>query len=122
MIELKEPICKGFYKFNYDEAFSKISAYFEHYQIKKIDKEFGEIIVEASYLFTLFLWSTWIKHIVIKIERRSENLTMIDIYGKPVLSPHHLFKTLYYRKIKIDINKFKEDFIKTFQKYEWHDK
>ena len=122
MTELKEPIHRGFYKFGYDEAFSKIIKYLDQYEIKRVDKKVGEIIIEASYLYTLFMWSTWIKHIVIKIEKRGTNITVVDIYGKPALSPLHLIKLPYYRKIRIDISRFKEDFKKAFQKYEWQKK
>jgi hypothetical protein len=118
-MELKEQIYKGFYKFSFDEAFTRLSEYLDQYKIKRTNKKLGEIILDASYPYKLFLWSTWIKHIVIKIERKGTNLAEIDIYGKPVLSPHHIFKELYYRRIKIDISKFKEDFKKAFQKYEW---
>ena len=120
-MELKEPIYNGFYKFSFEEAFARLSEYFGRYKIKRINKELGEIILEASYPYNLFLWSTWIKQIVIKIERKGTNLAAIDIHGKPVLSQHHLFKELYYRRIKIDISKFKKDFIKAFQEYELRD-
>ena len=119
MTELKEPIHRGFYKFPYEEAFTKIAEYFSQYKIRTANKETGEIIIEAAYLYTAFMWSTWIKHIAIKIMQRGENITEIDIYGKPALSPFHLFKVPYYRKIRIDIARFREDFKRTFQKYEW---
>jgi hypothetical protein len=119
MTELKEPIHRGFYKFGYEEAFTKIGEYFDQYKIKIANKKTGEIIIEASYLYTAIMWSTWIKHIVIKINQRGENITEVDIYGKPALSPLHLFKVPYYRKIKIDITGFKEDFKRAFQKYDW---
>ena len=117
-MELKEPIYKGFYKFSFEEAFSRFSEYFGQYKIKRANKKIGEIILEAAYPYSLGLWSTWIKHIVINIEQRGTNLSEIEIYGKPVLSPHHLFKELYYRRIRIDIIKFKDDFIKSFQEFE----
>lgn len=122
MPELKEPIHTGFYKFGYEDAFTRIFEYFDQYTIKSVDKKVGEIIIEASYLYNAFMWSTWIKHIVIKVMQRGENITEVDIYGKPALSPLHFFKVPYYRKIRIDIIRFREDFIRTFQKHEWQKK
>jgi len=119
MPELKEPIHRGFYKFGYEDAFTKICEYFEQYKLKRVDRKSGEIIIEASYLYNAFMWSSWIKHIEIKIEKRGKNITKVAISGKPALSPLHLFKVPYYKKIRIDITRFKEDFKRAFHNYEW---
>jgi hypothetical protein len=116
MIELREPIIKGFCRLDYEEAFSRICNYLKNYEITE-DKRSGKITVEASYIYQLVFWSTWIKNIVILLERRSDNVTFIEIFGKPVLSPHHIFKIPYYRKNKINISDFKQEFINNFQIY-----
>jgi len=73
------------------------------------------LILSKIRLFTYF---TWGEGITILLRPLGNNETMINIYGKVLLSPHHILRSVTLKKKKIDKDSFLKNVQTFFKKYE----
>lgn len=119
---ITEPIYKANIYLNFRDAFQKAKALAKGYKVKSIDPQNGKIILDINYAFKLITYLTWIKEVIIHIIPSENNSSVIEVYGKPALSPHHLLRTAYFIRNKIDKDQLFFEITNTFRNYEINDK
>jgi len=115
---IKEPIYGSVLSLKFNDAWNRIIEFSKEYSIKKNDKINAIVVLDVSYPIRMFTYFTWVEGIVISLKSLGNNTTMINIYGKVLLSPHHLFRLITLNKKKIDKNAFLsnvKNFLKKFE-------
>lgn len=110
-----EPIYKADVLLDTNETFRRAVEMTKKYRVKTVDAVRKKIVLNATYLYTFFIYVTWIKEIVITVTSVSDKVSTIEVYGKPALSPHHLFLTSLFYSRKIDRKTFVEEIANTFK-------
>lgn len=115
MIDLiKDPIFNVSVNLRWEEAFSKVKELAKDFSVKSENKSSGTIVLDATYITSSVTFKTWVKKIVIQVQKSSEESSKISIYGVPVLLPYDLFFRSYFNKKKIDIDTLSSSFSKEF--------
>jgi hypothetical protein len=109
-----EPIFHAHVLLDANEAFRRVEETTRKYRIKTIDSKRRRIVFDTPYLYSFFLYVTWIKEIVVTVTPVTEEESAIEAYGKPVLSPHHLFLTPVFSARRIDRNVFATEISEVF--------
>ena len=115
---IKEPIYGSVLSLKIDDAWNKILAFSEDYPIKKKDKDNYLIVLNIGYPIRMFTYFTWAEGIVISLKPLGDNTTMLNIYGKVLLSPHHIFRSITLNKKKIDKSAFLSNAKTSFKQFE----
>ena len=115
---IKEPIYASVLSLKLNDAWDKIVQFSKNYPIKKKDKDNAKIVLDIGYPIRMFAYSTWIEGIVISLRPVTSDTTMINIYGKVLLSPHHILRLSTLNNKKIDKDLFLSNAKISFERYE----
>lgn len=115
---IKDPLYSSVLSIPFNAAWEKIIEFSKGYTIKEINKEKLRIILNVSYTIRFVTYFTWVDSIIIKLEPLRNDTTMINIFGKVLLSPHHILRTFSLNKKKIDKDAFFKNVHINFEKYE----
>ena len=114
---ISEPIYKQTVALNAIDAFQKATDFAKKYRVKNLDPQNGKIILDVTYIHKFFANITWVKEVVIKVKPLSSQISSIEFYGKPAISPHNIFLLPFFREKQINIDQFTFNIQTFFQKY-----
>lgn len=103
---IKEPIYDSILSLKFNDAWKKAIDFSKAYPIKRIDKDNALIVLDIAYPIRLFTYFTWAEQIIISLKPLNDNSTMINVIGRVLLLPHHIFRSVTLNKKRIDKNMF----------------
>ena len=115
---ITEPIYRAHVRLTFVDAFQKSREIAQRYRIKDCDDKRGRVILDVSYLFTFFMYATWIREVVVDITPVRNDVTLVQIYGKPSLSPLRLLQIPSLMKKKVSKDKLLSDFKSVLEQFE----
>lgn len=114
---ITEPIYRAVLSLKLDQAWNRIVEFSREYPVKRIDRDRATIVLNVGFPIHILGRSTWVEGIAISLKSISGNATIININGRVLLSPHHIFRSITLNKKKIDKDNFLSEIKIFFKNY-----